>query len=233
MRVEQTSVDESFVVGREPHVTTRAIEDIRAGREARAKNLIKSESPEAFQPQSPAQVREVLHSGKWKTFGQTSLLSLLDASIILYGIEINGNDIRYIGELYAFSIKAGMDVESRLTIEGRILDLVQKEELSAVAFLPFLVQDPDQGLVAKTTIDFVGASPYFGNELYALGELRPLIKNRILANRAAAFGALVSMGDTELLPLIAELRPELSWEEIQCAARVHTSFLQHTQFNSG
>jgi hypothetical protein len=185
------------------------------------------ESAKVFQPVSRVQVREVLHSRSWQAFGNEDLVLLLDASIILYGSEINQEDIQLIGELYVFVVKAGVDVQSRVAIEDHILGLVEKEGLSPVAFLPFLVKDPDEGLVSKTTIDFVGASPYSGSELYALTELRPLIKNRILENRAAAFGALVSMGDTELLPLIAELRPELSWEEVQRAALVQTSFLQH------
>ena len=64
-------------------------------------------------------------------------------------------------------------------------------------------------------------------ELYAFGELRNLFTRSTLANRAAVFGALVAMGDQEVLKFLEELRPLMSTEEVRQAARVHTQFPQH------
>jgi hypothetical protein len=73
----------------------------------------------------------------------------------------------------------------------------------------------------------VSSSDYVDGELYAFGELRNLFIRSTLANRGAVFGALVAMGDQEVLKFLEELRPMLGTEDVRQAARVHTQFPQH------
>jgi hypothetical protein len=89
------------------------------------------------------------------------------------------------------------------------------------------VLDDAVPVTTKAAIDFVSSSDYEDGELYAFVELRNLFKQGSLANRAAVFGALVAMGDEEVLAFLAELQPLMSTEEVREAARVHTQYPQH------
>ncbi len=112
-------------------------------------------------------------------------------------------------------------------LESEMVQLVETGKLLPVVFLPFLVLDKAVPLTTKAAIDFVSASDYVNGELYAFGELRNLFSRSTLANRAAVFGALVAMGDQEVMKFLEELRPLMSAEEVRQAARVHTQFPQH------
>jgi hypothetical protein len=120
-----------------------------------------------------------------------------------------------------------MDADTRAMLEAEMVQLVDSEKLLPVVFLPFLVLDDSVPITTKAAIDFVSSSDYVNGELYAFGELRNLFTRSTLANRAAVFGALVAMGDQEVLKFLEELRPMMGAEEVRQAARVHTQFPQH------
>jgi hypothetical protein len=112
-------------------------------------------------------------------------------------------------------------------LEAEMVQLVDSGKLLPVVFLPFLVLDDAVPVTTKAAIDFVSSSDYVNGELYAFVELRNLFKQGLLANRAAVFGALVAMGDEEVLAFLTELQPLMSTEEVREAACIHTQYPQH------
>jgi hypothetical protein len=108
-----------------------------------------------------------------------------------------------------------------------MLNWVENKGLMPVVFIPLLVMDSDHQVVSTGAIDFVCCSGYSEGELYAIKELRPLFLKKTISERGLVFGALVAIGDPELTPFLDEIRPHLTREEIQVAARVHTQFPQH------
>jgi TPR repeat protein len=186
-----------------------------------------AKAPERYFAQTIEELRSNLQREYWDDFSMDRLADLLRQSIILYGLEINMDDIKHISRLYQAALARGMDGETRLLIENEVLRTLTERRISTVAFLPFLVHDPDQQVASKAVIDFVSESGYKDGELYALGELRALFNGGNLANQAAVFGGLVALGDVEVEPLLDEVRSLLTSKEVTAAAKVHTHFLKH------
>lgn len=185
------------------------------------------QSKERFKVWSVEQIRNVLRSNEWEGFSNEEIADLLCASIFLYGAEVNSDDIADIFCLYQYALQKGISPETRLNIEKEMVQFVEEKRLLPVVFLPFLVNDNNHQVVAKATIDFVSCSSYVDGELYAFKELRPLFLQGSLADRAVVFGALVAMGDPEIVPFLDELRPHLTIEEVLIASKIHTQFPQH------
>jgi hypothetical protein len=138
-----------------------------------------------------------------------------------------GGHVPNISKVYQHALAKGMDADTRAMLEAEMVQLVDSGKLLPVVFLPFLVLDDAVPITTKAAIDFVSSSDYVNGELYAFGELRNLFSRSTLANRAAVFGALVAIGDAEVLAFLEELRPQLTADEVREAARVHTQFPQH------
>ena len=192
----------------------------------------KEKEPEVKQPQrlkfdSIEDVEKILASSEWKQFPEQQLVDLLRVLFFCYGVEGDTSYIAKISAVYKHAVAEGLDSDTRLLLEGEMVGLVEAGKALPVVFLPFLVLDDDVPITTKAAIDFVSSSDYVNGELYAFGELRNLFSRSTLANRAAVFGALVAMGDSEVLEFVEELRPQLNADEVREAARVHTQFPQH------
>lgn len=192
----------------------------------------KEKEPEVKQPQrlkfdSIEDVEKILASSEWKQFPEQQLVDLLRVLFFCYGVEGDTTYIAKISTVYKHAVAEGLDSDTRLLLEGEMVGLVEAGKALPVVFLPFLVLDDDVPITTKAAIDFVSSSGYVNGELYAFGELRNLFSRSTLANRAAVFGALVAMGDAEVLAFLEELRPQLSANEVLEAAGVHTQFPQH------
>ena len=188
--------------------------------------------PEVKQPvklklESLEQLDELMASEQWRDFEDDRLVDLLRMLFFGYGYEGATSHVPNISKVYQHALAKGMDADTRVMLEGEMVQLVDSEKLLPVVFLPFLVLDDAVSITTKAAIDFVSSSDYVNGELYAFGELRNLFTRSTLANRAAVFGALVAMGDQEVLKFLEELRPMMSTEEVRQAALVHTQFPQH------
>lgn len=183
--------------------------------------------PERYVPKNIAEVRADLQHEHWDNFSLDNLADLLRASIIMYGAEVIQGDIPHISRLYQAALNRGLDAENRLMIEGEILRVLDESRISFVAFMPFLVHDPDQQVASNAVIDFVSESPYVDGELAAIMELRTLFKGGRIANRSAVFGGMAAICDVELEPFLREVRNDLTAKEVTEAAKVHTQFLKH------
>lgn len=192
----------------------------------------KEKEPEVKQPQrlkfdSIEDVEKILASGEWKRYPEQQLVDLLRVLFFCYGVEGDTSYIAMISAVYKHAVAEGLDIDTRLLLENEMVELVEAGKVFPVVFLPFLVLDEDVPITTKAAIDFVSSSEYVNGELYAFGELRNLFAQSTLANRAAVFGALVAMGDEEVLAFLEELRVQLTADEVREAARVHTQFPQH------
>jgi hypothetical protein len=172
-------------------------------------------------------LNQLLESETWLDFEEDRLVDLLRMLFFGYGHVGDTSHIANLSKVYQHALSVGMDVDTRSMLESEMVQLVEAGKLLPVVFLPFLVLDKAVPLTTKAAIDFVSASDYVNGELYAFGELRNLFSRSTLANRAAVFGALVAMGDQEVMKFLEELRPLMSAEEVRQAARVHTQFPQH------
>ena len=192
----------------------------------------KENEPEVKKPQrlkfdSIEDVEKILASGEWKQFPEQQIVDLLRVLFFCYGVEGDTSYIAKISVVYKHAVAEGLDIDTRLILEGEMVDLVEAGKVFPVVFLPFLVLDEDVPISTKAAIDFVSSSDYVNGELYAFGELRNLFAQSTLANRAAVFGSLVAMGDEEVMAFLQELRVQLTADEVREAARVHTQFPQH------
>ena len=183
-------------------------------------------TPEKLEINSLEDVTTILGSGEWQSFSEEKLVNLLRVVLFIYGQGGDRSYIRSLSDIYNRLLALGADEDTRLMIESEMVSLVENDKVGPVVFLPFLVKDPSQGVSSKAVIDFVSMSDYVDGELYAFTELRHLFQNRSLANRGAVLGGLVAMGDKQSVELATDLRGQVETEEVQVAARVHTSFLQ-------
>ena len=183
--------------------------------------------PERLKIESLEDVENILASGEWKTFTEQQLVDLLRVLFYCYGTEGDTSYVSKISGVYKHAVSEGMDADTRMLLEGEMVGLVEAGKVLPVVFLPFLVLDEDVPITTKAAIDFVSSSGYVNGELYAFGELKNLFSHSTLANRAAVFGALVAMGDEEVMAFLDELKPQLNAEEVRQAARIHTQFPQH------
>lgn len=183
--------------------------------------------PAKLRIDSLEQLNEILVSERWRDFEEDRLVDLLRVLFFGYGYEGDTSHIANLSKVYQHALAKGIDTDTRSMLESEMVQLVESGKLLPVVFLPFLVLDDAVPLTTKAAIDFVSASDYINGELYAFGELRNLFTRSSLANRAAVFGALVAMGDQEVLEFLEELRPLMSTEEVRQAARIHTQFPQH------
>jgi hypothetical protein len=183
--------------------------------------------PVKLKLESLEQLDELMASEQWRNFEDDRLVDLLRMLFFGYGYEGATSHVPNIAKVYQHAIAKGMDTDTRGMLEAEMVELVDSGKLLPVVFLPFLVLDNSVPITTKAAIDFVSSSDYVNGELYAFGELRNLFIRSTLANRAAVFGALVAMGDQEVLKFLEELRPTMGTEEVRQAARVHTQFPQH------
>lgn len=187
----------------------------------------KARPPERLQLESLDDLERIVSSGEWKTFGEERLLDLLRALFLVYGVSSDTERVQAIGTVYRHAVANGMDADTRMLLENEMGGLIDAKRVGPVVFLPFLVLENEMSIVTKATIDFLSSSGYVNGELYAITELRNLFKHSVIADRGSVFGALVTIGDQEVLELAKELKPLLTSEEVRRAARVHTAFPQH------
>ena len=183
--------------------------------------------PVKLKLESLEQLDELMASEQWRDFEDDRLVDLLRMLFFGYGYEGATSHVPNISKVYQHALSKGMDADTRAMLEEEMVQLVDSGKLLPVVFLPFLVLDDAVPITTKAAIDFVSSSDYVNGELYAFGELRNLFTRSTLANRAAVFGALVAMGDQEVLKFLEELQPTMSTEEVRQAAHVHTQFPQH------
>ncbi len=181
----------------------------------------------AWAPASAQEVRQLLRSGAWRDLVGEELLNVLRHCLMLYGREVDAQDIAPLAALYGHAVPlTSADQRTQLALE--LAGYIQDASVHAVVLLPIVVKDPTAQVVTTATIDFIAHSPWLENgESHALSELRELLKHGGITNPGAAFGALVAMGEQRFWPQQDALRVLLTPEQIAVAAQVHTALLRH------
>jgi len=94
------------------------------------------------------------------------------------------------------------------------------------AFLPFVVEDDDRGIVATAVIDYVSlASPTGDDPMSRPRDIVELIEGGMLKNQGAAFGALLHIGDPRVCKLIWPLRDALEADAVGEVIHCETGFI--------
>ena len=177
-------------------------------------------------------VRDMLRSEDWKQLNSENLLILLKSSIILYGVEVDAEDVPHISKLYKHILRSGISSDDRYHLENQIRDVQEQHRLPPIVYLPFLVEDPDTVVAAEAVVDFVSTSPYLEDDptkLYALVEIEALFDNESLSNPGAVFGSLLSMGEERFNPLLDKMRETLTPDQVSKATGADSQFAKHAQ----
>lgn len=178
------------------------------------------------------EVRVLLRSDDWSNLSKDDLYLLLQESIMLYGAQVDKTDIPYISSLYQTVLASGRSAEDMLRLENQIKIWQETYSLPPVVFLPFIAEDPDRIVAAKAAIDFVSTSPYVSDDktnLYAEGELKTLCEIGAIKNLGAVFGALISMGEPRLWPLLDQMREKITLDQAEEAVFAQSSYVSHEQ----
>jgi hypothetical protein len=129
--------------------------------------------------------------------------------------------------MYEDLIAKGMSVEQRDEVLQCITTMVEGTKAMTVnAFLPFICQDPDRGIVAKASIEYVSLGPSLDDDpMECPKELIQLIEDGEPRNSGAVFGAMLVLGDPRLCKLLWPLKDQLSFEEANQAAQCTSGFV--------
>jgi hypothetical protein len=185
---------------------------------------------EFVEPKSLGEIRERLHNVEyWESLDEAGLLLMVEAALVLYGLELQADDVPPLGALYRHVVQH-TDASERLRLILRSPAVAEKHGLSSSLYLPVLVCDPDEGVASTAAIDMVAVSePRQDGLPDALTELEPLFRGNSLANPGAVFGGLVIIGDARFRSTLEGLKGLLTNEEVQTAARIRTGFTAHAQ----
>jgi hypothetical protein len=153
---------------------------------------------------------------------------VLFGEISRYGFHFNRPEwITPLRRMYDDLVSNGMSVEQRGEVLQCISTMVENTKSMTVnAFLPFICQDPDRGIVSTASVDYVSFGPLLDNDPMAFPkELIQLIEDGEVRNAGAVFGAMLVLGDPRLCKLLWPLKDQLSYEEANEAAQCTSGFV--------
>lgn len=115
------------------------------------------------------------------------------------------------------------DRDQRWTIFREVSGIVENTQVEATSLIPFIEFDSDPAIVSTAVIDAVSlATPPQGDEMYIPGVINRRIEDDEIANRGAAFGGLLHLGDPEICRLIWPTRNLLDQSNVNVAVRCAT-----------
>jgi hypothetical protein len=115
----------------------------------------------------------------------------------------------------------------RLTVSKHVATFVQETSIvSANAFLPFIVYDPERSVVSTAVIDYASLGrPKENDSLSRVNDILEMFQSNILRNRGAAFGALLHIGDSRVCDLLIPWRDRLEKDELSEAVKCSTGII--------
>jgi len=189
--------------------------------------LPSAESVETGQTKSDEQsIRAELHTEAWRNLEGEELLDFAFRALVMYGSDNSTSDISQIAMMYVH-VREQCSESMRMELVSRLEEVVRDGSASEITFLPIVIVDDAESVVAKATIELVSYSPCVDGSRYVFQELHPLMKRATILNRGAVVGALISMGEATFQPHIDKMRALLVRFELEVAARISTHFVQH------
>jgi hypothetical protein len=153
---------------------------------------------------------------------------VLFGEVMRYGC-VYGRDewISPLRSLYDDLVGLGMPAELRSEVLEHVSSAVKHTKTYTVnAFLPFIWQDPNLGVVASAAIDFASLAPLLDDDpMTAPKELIRVIESGEPRNAGAIFGGLLGLGDPRVCKLLWSLKEQLLPEEANEAVRFATGFV--------
>jgi hypothetical protein len=150
---------------------------------------------------------------------------LLLCEVVRYGIFNKTEMIGPLAKLYQ-TLKTKMSEQRRYAVYRHVFDFVENSPVSVNAFLPFIVHE-DAGFIAATAvIDYVSLGPLTNDDpMSRVKDIVGMIENNTLKNEAAAFGALLHIGDKRVCDLLVPLRDSLDPPAVKIAVNSGTGFI--------
>jgi hypothetical protein len=152
----------------------------------------------------------------------------LFGEIIRYAISSDENSVGDLFRLYQRVMCGRLPPEIRRRIYRETATAQQREPavISCNAYLPFIFCETADSVVSSATIDYVSLADLVdGDPMSRVKEVIDLIKRGSIANRGAAFGALLFIGDRRVSELLLPLRDQLKGSEVAAAMRTGTGYI--------
>jgi hypothetical protein len=158
--------------------------------------------------------------------GYRSLPDMLLGEIMRYGLLGGDQDrVRELVLLYNKFLSYGPNIAIRRDIYRHVAVFAEDGVIGAIAFLPFVFSDPDRFISATAVIDYASmATPIEGDPMSRVETITAMIAHGDPANRGAAFGGLLYLGDPRVCDLLLPVRDGLTLEEVGEAMGCCTGF---------
>ncbi len=117
-------------------------------------------------------------------------------------------------------------VERRKEIYGHVAMIVpQLGGETAGALTPFMLLDPDIGIVSTATIDYASLGSLLESDpMTRVKDAVHMVENKIPANPAAVIGGLLALGDPRVCLLVRPLREGLNTDDVTTVTKCFSGF---------
>ena len=117
-------------------------------------------------------------------------------------------------------------IERRKEIYGHLAMIVpQLGGDTAAAFTPFMLLDPDMGIVSTATIDYASLGSLIASDpMTRVKDAVRMVESKIPANPAAVIGGLLALGDPRVCQLVLPLRAGLSTDDVSTVSKCFSGF---------
>jgi hypothetical protein len=158
----------------------------------------------------------------WPAPGSRDLGKLLFDGILAYGMTSDETSVPPLMALYRHCLEH-VDSETRLGLYRELRDLQLGGKSSINTYMPFIFMETWAPLVAETVIDLcMSRSADPSDPLTACSDVCRWIDQGSLANRGAAFGGLLCLGDERVMEMLQTLKWTLSSAELSIAVQAGT-----------
>jgi len=156
----------------------------------------------------------------------TRLDDLLLCEVVRYGLYNKPEMIGVLANLYRRAV-AKIPEEDRHSVYRHVAAFVEGvPAVSANAFLPFILGETATRIVATAVVDYVSLGPLTDSDpMSRVKDVIGMIKENLLENKGAAFGALLHLGDRRVCDLLVPLRDSLDRDAMNTAVKCSTGFI--------
>jgi hypothetical protein len=175
---------------------------------------------------------ETLNSPRrWESLDNQSLFQFAYDAIYTYGHTNNLELIPLIRHLYIYFIKR-TETEERWNLYQSIVREVNNNNISVFAFIPFLYEEIDKGIVSTAAIDYCAYRPLDNDDpLTAVKEIIPrIIQQKNVECRYGLFGGLLCLGDRRVNNMLWQIKHRLLPDEVKFLVTVQTGILYANTF---
>ena len=160
------------------------------------------------------------------------LEEMLLCEVIRYGFYNQEDMIAPLAALYQ-KYAVQMPKERRYAIFRHVSGFVEHTSaVSVKAFLPFIAEDDDLGIVSTAVIDYVSLGPLSDDDpMSRVKDIIRMIESGMLENDGAAFGAVLNIGDKRACDLLIPLRDSLDHVAISNVVDCSTGFMHSSTAN--